>query len=89
MKKILFSVAIAALTILSCASSVSDEELLERYQSDYQALMDSYSENMSALSDDLSLSEEEKDVQMEALYEETVEMMSLKALPGQNNNKCL
>lgn len=86
MKKVLYSVAIAALTVLSCASSVSDEELLEKYQSDYQALMDSYSENMSALSEDLSLTEEEKDIQMEALFEETVEKMCGNALKLINDN---
>lgn len=86
MKKIFYSVAIAALTVLSCASSVSDEELLEKYQSDYQALMDSYSENMSALSEDLSLTEEEKDIQMETLYEETMEKMCGNALKLINDN---
>lgn len=86
MKKILFPVAIAVLAVLSCAGSVSDEELLEKYQSENQALMDSYSENMSAISEDLSLSDDEKEIQMEALYEETVERMCDNALRLINGN---
>lgn len=86
MKKILFSAAIAVLTVLSCASSVSDEELLESYQTGYQALMDSYSENVSAISDDPSLTDEEKDIRMESLYEETVEKMCENALKLINDN---
>lgn len=86
MKKILFPVAIAVLAVLSCAGSVSDEELLETYQSGYQALMDSYSENMSAISEDSSLADDEKEIQMEALYEETVERMCDNALRLINGN---
>ncbi len=86
MKKILFPVAIAALTVLGCAGSVSDEKLLGTYQSEYQALMDSYSENMSAISEDSSLADDEKDIQMEALYEETVERMCDNALRLINGN---
>lgn len=88
MKKILLAAAVAVFTTLGCASAVSDEELLEKYQTENQALMDSYSEKMSAISDNETLSEDEKEAQMEALYEEVVAQMcdNTRKLVNENPN---